>query len=69
VYNIGNELNHQREVVGTVATLELYDGMRTFRGGSIQTYDNLTTVWTTIYDRNSHGAYAKNAGLQRRSRS
>ncbi len=64
VYNIGRELNHQRDYGGAGAIVELYDGNNTYGGADISAYDDRPTVWTTIYDDRSHRAYANGMDLE-----
>ncbi|MBL9170298.1 MAG: hypothetical protein JNN07_21360 [Verrucomicrobiales bacterium] len=64
VYNIGNELNHQRQVASGVPAVELYDGSTTHRGTvNVNVIDNATTVWSTIYNGRTHQAYADGFNL------
>jgi hypothetical protein len=64
VYNIGGELNHQRQVVSGTPAIELFDGSTTHRGTvNISLIDNTPTVWATVYNGNQHRAYADGFNL------
>jgi hypothetical protein len=63
VYNIGGEISHQRDDGGGGYRLELFDGSTTYAADRIDSFDNLDTTWTTIYQPTSHSAFANDTDL------
>lgn len=62
-YNLGSEASHQRDDAAPGFRVELYDGSATYTGDQITAYDDVDTVWTTIYTPTSHTAYADGTNL------
>ena len=62
-YNIGGEMSHQRDNGGGGFLLQLRDGSADHNGDQITAFDDIDTVWTTIYTPNSHTAFANGTNL------
>ena len=62
-YNIGpNHTSHQRDDSGDTYIVEQYNGT-TYKGDSIQGFDGIPTVWSTVVNGSSHQFYANGINL------
>ena len=62
-YDIGSEMSHQRDDDDGIFRAEFHDGSSTFAADDITAFDDIDTVWSTVYTPSSHTAYANGTNL------